>query len=269
MTAPSAADPFGLRAESPAGYVRTAPRPLNERGADVEVQQRQIRRYAEAQGWTEPEWFVDRDARGTDLDRIGLRRLMTSVAEGLVTTVVVHALPRLSTRRAELVGLVDTYFAPNGVTLVALREGVDTSTQQGAAVVDMLRSLVPPRRTYADDDPQGTAVARLRERVHDGRHAGGRIPYGYRRADDRRLEPDPDEAKVVRRIYRLRRDDHSLRAIATRLNDRGIPSPSGGNWRASTVRYLLNNEVYYGYRTYTVEGETLTQDVPHLQILDR
>jgi hypothetical protein len=34
------------------------------------------------------------------------------------------------------------------------------------------------------------------------------------------------------------------------------------------VRYLLQNETYYGYRTYTIDGETVTQDVPHLQIVE-
>lgn len=265
---PSSADPFGLRTESPAGYVRTDPRPLDGGAPDVDAQQRQIRRHADAQGWPEPEWFVDRDAHGTDLDRIDLRRLVTSVADGFVTTVIVHALPRLSTRRAELLGLVDTYFAPNGVTLVSLREGIDTSTPRGEAMLETLRAFVPPRRTYAADDPQGTAVERIRETVLDGGHAGGRIPYGYHRGPDGRLTPHPEDADVVRRIYRLRAHDQSLRAIASRLNDRGIAAPSGGPWRASTVRYILKNEVYYGYRTYTVDGETLTQDVPHLQILD-
>lgn len=267
MPAPSAADPFGLRTESPAGYVRTPPRPLDADAPDVDAQQQAVRRRVEAEDWPEPEWFVDRHAAGTDLDRLDLRRLITSAAEGLVTVVLVESLTHLATRRQDLVALVDTYLQPNGIRLIALREGIDTEAPRGRAVLDLLRRLVPPRRTYAENDPQGTAVDRIREQVAAGKHAGGRIPYGYRRKAAGRLTPDPEQADVVRRIFRLRRHDQSLRAIATRLNDRDIPAPSGGRWRASTVRYVLNNEIYHGYRTYTVEGETLTQDVPHLQIV--
>ena len=65
----------------------------------------------------------------------------------------------------------------------------------------------------------------------------------------------------------MRRDGETLRAIAAALNDDGVPAPSGGTWSASTVSYLLDNEVYHGYRTYTIDGDTVTQDVPELRIV--
>jgi site-specific DNA recombinase len=76
-----------------------------------------------------------------------------------------------------------------------------------------------------------------------GRYPGGRPPYGYRLADAGphpnkahaawgrrayRLEPDPDTAHVVRRVFVRRLAGHSVARIARALDEAGIPCPSGG-----------------------------------------
>ena len=73
-------------------------------------------------------------------------------------------------------------------------------------------------------------------------HTGGRVPYGYRRMPERLdpdtglalpslgIEPDPETAPVVRRMYRLYLDGVGLRGIAQALNAEGVASPKGAGW---------------------------------------
>lgn len=92
--------------------------------------------------------------------------------------------------------------------------------------------------------------ALVRSRVRDGmtvlaqeggRHLGGRPPYGYRLADAgehpnpkkrslgqrlHRLEPDPETAPVVGRIFEMFAAGKGLKAIANALTADGVPSPS-------------------------------------------
>ena len=50
--------------------------------------------------------------------------------------------------------------------------------------------------------------------------------------------------KVVRRIARERRAGRSLREIAYRLNDAGVPTGHGGDrWHASTVQGILRRSI--------------------------
>ena len=270
-------DPFGIRTASgpragaePAGYLRTAPYPIQE-DLDLDAQRRLIRRYAEAEGLGEVRWYVEDGASGTDLDRIELRRLITDVADRRVSHVIVASMNRLSTRRSTLVRLYDRYLADLGIPLVSVTETIDTSTGRGERVMQMLRSFTDPgaEPSAAQLDAQARAQDRRREVAESGRHAAGRVPYGYRKTETGRLQVDTEQAEVVRRIFRLRRGELSLRAIAGALNDDAVPSPTGGTWRASTVSYLLDNEIYFGYRTYELGDETLTQDVPHLQIVEQ
>jgi DNA invertase Pin-like site-specific DNA recombinase len=111
---------------------------------------------------------------------------------------------------------------------------------------------------------------RSQMQVHakEGRYLGGRPPYGCMledagphpnpgtAADGKRLQrhvPDPIAAPVVARIYDIyRRQGLGIKAIAQRLTDEGIPSPSGhdpaqnrhranakGAWSRSAVRAIL------------------------------
>ncbi len=48
----------------------------------------------------------------------------------------------------------------------------------------------------------------------------------------------PPSAAVVEMIQRMRVESASLRAIAGRLNDLGVPTPRGGQWHATTVRSI-------------------------------
>ncbi|HEX6864707.1 MAG TPA: recombinase family protein, partial [Thermoanaerobaculia bacterium] len=90
-----------------------------------------------------------------------------------------------------------------------------------------------------------------REKARQGRKTGGKAPYGYRNppaGDPRRgtLQPHPEEAATVRRIFREIAAGVTLRALAAKLTAEGIPAPRGGGWGRSTLRRLLESPVYLG-----------------------
>lgn len=112
--------------------------------------------------------------------------------------------------------------------------------------------------------------------VNEGRHQGGRAPYGYvvvdggphpnpRKAAEgyrlRRLALDDLAAEVVRRIFREYLDGQGDRAIAGGLNRDGIACPSAARpeqnrhrladgWQGSTVRAILENPRYTGFAVF-------------------
>lgn len=75
------------------------------------------------------------------------------------------------------------------------------------------------------------------------RQVYGAVPYGYARRGDalKAIEPELD---IVRRIQRWNTRGWSLRKIADALNDRQVRTKHGGQWHASTVRYVLRNTLY-------------------------
>lgn len=109
--------------------------------------------------------------------------------------------------------------------------------------------------------------------LNEGRHQGGRAPYGYTVADGgphpnprkaaegyrlRVLAIDDTCAQVVRRIFAEYLDGNGDRVIAAGLNRDAIPCPSArrpdqnqhrlaDGWQGSTVRAILDNPRYTGY----------------------
>jgi DNA invertase Pin-like site-specific DNA recombinase len=112
--------------------------------------------------------------------------------------------------------------------------------------------------------------------INEGRHQGGRAPYGYivvdsgphpnpRKAAEgfklRALALDETTADVVRRIFAEYLDGNGDRAIANLLNRDGIPCPSAhrrdqnrhrlaDGWQGSSVRAILDNPRYTGYAIF-------------------
>ena len=63
---------------------------------------------------------------------------------------------------------------------------------------------------------------------------------------DEELQPLVEKlvARLERRRERRALDDAALQRIAEELNRRRIPSKKGGRWHASTVRYILQNDLH-------------------------
>lgn len=91
----------------------------------------------------------------------------------------------------------------------------------------------------------------------------GRPPYGYRVGPRRRLELVPEEAVVVRYIFRLYlQEEMGIRKIAGQLNSESVPTRRGGRWSMVTVRDILRNRAYLGH--YSRFGTTVTGSHPAL-----
>lgn len=111
------------------------------------------------------------------------------------------------------------------------------------------------------DRGEGTPVSeRVRSAMRKKAVRGevlGRPPYGYQVGPRRRLDIVPEEAVVVRYIFRLYlQEGMGIRRIAGQLNAEGIPTRRGGNWSMVSVRDILRNRVYLG--TYTRFGVKVT-----------
>lgn len=91
----------------------------------------------------------------------------------------------------------------------------------------------------------------------------GRPPYGYKVGNRRRLELIPEEAVVVRYIFRLYlQEGMGIRLIARRLNEEGLRTRRGGNWSMVSIRDILRNRVYLG--TYSRFGVRVPGSHPPL-----
>ncbi|MBR4319528.1 MAG: recombinase family protein [Oscillospiraceae bacterium] len=81
---------------------------------------------------------------------------------------------------------------------------------------------------------------------------------GYRKGEDGKPEIIPEEAKIVKLIFRLYLDGMSMKSITSYLIENKIPNKQGNlGWRDDIILRILKNEKYSGdallQKTYTAD----------------
>ena len=89
--------------------------------------------------------------------------------------------------------------------------------------------------------------------VKNGRYIGQTPPYGYKkvvykegRTNCHTLEPHPDEAPIVKRIFELYASGLGCVKIAEQLDREHVPAPKGKSWSPNSLPSMLNNVHYLG-----------------------
>jgi len=124
------------------------------------------------------------------------------------------------------------------------KENIYTLDSKGELLITIMSSLAQEEsRSISENVTWGH-----RKRFADGKVS---LPYkrflGYRKGADGLPEIVPDEAEIVRQIYKQFLEGKSYYAIAKNLTDRGIPTPAGKEqWHIRTIGSILTNEKYKG-----------------------
>ncbi len=128
---------------------------------------------------------------------------------------------------------------------------------------DAFRQLIDTWADRGDGTPVSEKVRSAMRRKAVKGEVLGRPPYGYRVGPRRRLELVPEEAVVVRYIFRLYlQEEMGIRKIAGQLNQENVATRRGGRWSMVTVRDILRNRAYLGH--YSRFGTTVTGSHPAL-----
>lgn len=192
------------------------------------------------------------DAAAGD-DCAGYRQLIEFLKQRPDRGFTVVVIPSLTSLGSDLWEAARRYFqlASLGVKVMCLEDGADP----GATLLSLW--------TEKKDERLGQKVqAAMRRKAVKG-EVLGRPPFGYRVGPRRRLEIVPEEAAVVRYIFRLYlRDGLGIRLVARRLNEEGVRTHRAGYWSMVTVRDILRNRSYLG--TYSRFGVRVPASHPAL-----
>lgn len=273
-------------------------RSTERQASSLDTQRSVCKRFVESEvsslSWGARVEYVDDDRSGTDFDgRERLSAMLRDLAPGDV--VVAVAADRLGRDTLSTPALERRITVELGARLAYARKGewieeLEDPAQAFVRVANALGADLEVRNI------QARTREALRERFVLGRVAGG-ILFGYR---NKRVTPNggkafsvreiiPEQADVVRRIFRERADHAGYKTIALGLNEDGIAGPKrgkrgSGSWSPSQIRSMLRNETYRGIvqhgrvdrsrtgnkriATPADPGDIITVELPELRIVD-
>ena len=218
------------------GYIRVSQERAVRNGYGLAAQENDVRRYAEYRGWTLAEIFREEGVSGYKRERPALERMRTAAKAGAFNVAIFPSIDRAGRSVRDVIE-TDRALRSFGVETVFIREGVDTSTPTGELFRNIMASLAEFEGRVIYE-----RLSKGKERkAAEGGYTGGWLPYGYRRGDDGTVAAVPEEAAVVKRIFRWSARGVSQRTIAERLNAAGVPTRKGGPWRRSTIYNVLHN----------------------------
>ena len=237
----------------------------------TENQEKVIREYASGRGYEIVKTYVDEGKSGLRLEgREALRQLISDVEAGgqEYQTILVYDISRWGRFQDADESAYYEY--------ICRRAGIDVQycaeqfENDGSPQATIIKSV---KRAMAGEYSRELSVKVFQGQctlTEKGFRQGGTAGYGLRRmlidqavdskgilkrgerkslqTDRVILVPGPaEERKVVRQIYEwFVRDGKSEAEIAKLLDQKGVPSETGGNWSKGIVHEILTNEKYIG-----------------------
>ena len=222
-----------------------------------------LQKYADDNGFTNTEFFVDDGYSGTNFDRPDWQRLISQVEEGRIGTVIVKDMSRLGRDYLKVGYYTEVLFPASDIRFIAINNNVDSANQQDSDFTPFLNII---NEWYAKDTSKKIRAV-FKSKGQSGKPLCTNPPYGYIKdpEDKTRWIVDEEAAKVVREAFRLCMQGYGPSQIAKEFTKRRIMNPTaharknGINipdnrghdddyvWRGSTIVHMLSRQEYLGH----------------------
>jgi len=211
--------------------------------------------------------YKDKGYSGKNTDRPKFQELIRDIEKGLISTVVVYKLDRISRSIIDFASMMELFGRYN-VEFVSATEKFDTSTPMGRAMLNICIVFAQLERETIQRRVQDAYYSRCER----GFHMSGKAPYGYK------LEPttvdgiktkmmavDPVAAEQVKQMFEMYADPQtSYGDIARYFTGQGVDF-DGGELKRATLSVLLRNPVYAQadldmYEFFKTQGAAVVND---------
>ena len=203
-----------------------------------------------SEGWVAiRDHYDDGGISGATLERPALKRMLADIEAGLVDTVVVYKIDRLSRALMDFARLVEVFDA-NSVTFVSVTQAFNTTTSMGRLTLNILLSFAQFEREVIGERIRDKFAASRRR----GIWMGGWAPLGFD-IRDRKLVVNEVEAVLVRRIFTGFVEMESGTKLVQALRAEGMTTKRGSQLTKNDLYRTLSNRVYL--------GEAVHKGTPH------
>lgn len=196
-----------------------------------------------------PEWqmagiFADEGISGTQAKkRPEFLKMIRLCRQRKIDIILTKSLSRFARNTVDSLGYIRELKAL-GIAVISEKENINTLTAESEMLITIMSCFA-----QAESESISKNVSwGVRQSFKNGN-----VPMqyarllGYRKCHDGNAEIIPEEAEVVKEIYRCYLDGMSMNLIADRLNEKGLTTKGGSSlYRKTVVQRILTNEKYTG-----------------------
>ena len=230
----------------------------------ISNQRQIIKSYAKDNDFKVVAEYVDDGFSGSNFDRPKFKKMIQDLEEKKFKTIIVKDLSRFGRDYIESGKYLQKIFPEKGIRFISVNDNYDS---ENADVSDT--HLILPIRNFINDSYCRDISMKVKSskeiKRKNGEFIGAFAPFGYKKdsKNKHKLVVDTEVSHIIERIFNMKIDGYSSKAIADFLNSIGCVTPSkhkensGDNhttgfivkdskWDAKMVNRIITNKVYIG-----------------------
>ena len=198
----------------------------------------------ESSDWEMAEIYADEGISGTSMKkRAEFKKMITACKRGHIDLIITKSLSRFARNTVDCLETVRLLKA-NGIGVYFEKENINTLTESSEFLITLFSGFA-----QAESESLSKNVAwGWRKSAEAGNvYFQYKRMLGYRKGTDGQPEIVPEEAKIIRRIYRRYLAGCSLGQIKQELEQDNIPTAQKvERWSSAVIHNILTNEKYMG-----------------------
>jgi DNA invertase Pin-like site-specific DNA recombinase len=224
----------------------------------IDRQKSQVLPYAEKHGYQVTGEYLDEGITGSEIvRRKSFQRLLRDAQAGAFDLILCDDQDRFGRFDSIDLGEIAAPLRRKGIWLETVAQGEIDWNSFGGRLQSMVKQEAGNQEQVAISRRVLTGMLR---KAMKGAYLGGPVSYGLKTVADpdpeigKRLVPDGRKADVVKLIFELYDQGHSLGSIARELFNRGVANPRGGaRWSRGTLVKILRQRKYVGDFRWAVQ----------------
>ena len=198
--------------------------------------------------------YYDDGVSGTGIShRHGFQQMVNDALASKFTLILTKSISRFGRNVVDSISTIRKLME-YGVECIFEKENIHTFDPKSSFILTIMTAMAENESMSISEN----VTWGMRQGFAQGKIA---LPYshflGYRKGEDGPVVV-PEEADLVRTIYRRYLEGHTPGMIVKELEAAGVPSPTGKDkWHPSTINSMLTNPCYKGL---TIRQKTFTTD---------
>ncbi|MCU6712926.1 recombinase family protein, partial [Paenibacillus sp. J5C_2022] len=222
----------------------------------IEGQLKICREYAKRNEMTIIKEYIEEAITGTTDNRPVFQKMIEDSNKQAFTGILVYQPDRFARNRYDS-AIYKSKLKKNGVRVYSAKENISDDAS-GILVEGLLESMAE----YYSAELSQKIRRGMEINASKGKATGGNVALGYKLDENRRFIVDEEAASVVRMVFEMYANGHSIVRICEYLNNKGFKTSRGAEFNKNSLRLMLRNKRYIGI--YTYKGEETDVSIPRI-----
>lgn len=212
----------------------------SQREESIDGQIRECKAFAEKQGITILDMYIDRALSAKTDNRPQFQKMIKDSAKQKFNVIIVWKLDRFARNRYDSARYKNA-LKKNNVRVVSATENISDGSEG-----ILLESVLEGMAEYYSAELAEKVTRGLAENALKCKFNGGTVPIGYVINKERLFEIDPLKAPWVLEAFKWYNNGKTIKQIVNLLNEKGVTTSLGSKITINIVTNLLKNRRYIG-----------------------